>query len=184
MLAAADAAVVAAAPAFSAAGGIAVACVAAVAAAEFAVAVEADAYATAASDAGDVAAAAAAATATVAVAILASHHNSYLKVHCCLERPDGSQVPGVAWHVQMPVGRVAEWGRTCRDACFEADIGDPQACGPVGGPGTEHGALLPSCDDPTRARELVRYLGRTEKMPGKAFLTLMPPSHDRPSGKL
>lgn len=171
-------------PASSAAGGIAVACVAAAAAGEFAAAavVATDASAAAASDAGD--AAAAAAAASVAVAILVSQRNSCLKTHCCLGIPDGSQVPGVAWHVQTPIGRVAEWGPACRDACLEADIGGPQACGPVGGPGTEHGALLPSRDDPTPAREPVRYPCRTERMPGKAFLTLKPPSHDPPCEKL
>lgn len=185
MCAAAAASVAASVPAFSAAVGIAVECVAAVAAAEFGVAVVGtDAYAFAASDAGDAADAAAVATATLAVVFLVSLRNSYLKMHCCLGKLDGSQVPGVAWHFQKPIGRVAEWGPPCRDACLDVDIGDLQACGSVVGPETEHGALLPLSDDPTPARELVRFLGKTAKMPGKAFLTLKPPSHDLPCEKI
>lgn len=87
MCAAAFAAASGAVPVFSAAG-TAVACDACVAVAEFAVVVVAtDTCVTAASGAGG-AAAAVVVSATVAVAILVSHRNSYLKMHCCLEKPD------------------------------------------------------------------------------------------------
>lgn len=176
---AAVASVAAAAPAFSSAGGIAVAIVfdeAVAAAAAFdAVVVAAaatDAFAASvASAVGDAAAAAAVATARVAVVISASRCNSYLKMHWCPGRLVGNQLPAVAWQVQTPTGRVAKWNQPYRDACPEADIGGLQVCDLVGEPGIEHAAWLPSCDGPNPAQERERCLCRTARNLAKASPT-------------